>query len=461
MNRPTIRTAIGLVCLLATACGKKGPPLAPFARVPATVDNVTAQRSGDDVFVTFKVPTANVDGQQPADIGSLEIYAITAISPPETDEQRELATLVATLPVRPILPPFATPSSPEVATGGKPFELPLLPPGIDRAVPAVVKEALTAEMRVAVPLPPKPGTVAPVVSEAQEPLVGPLIAPEPTQLPRRYYFVVGVSPRGRKAPASAAIAVPLEAASSAPGAPQIVVAETGLTLSWTPPADARSAVFAELPPPPPPPPVVVPPGNASPATLKPPPIPLAPLVAKSLGFQSEATTYNLFEVPAMPPAEDPFAIVLPTPLTALPLAVTGHVITGAAFGVDRCFVVRPVDKLAGTTVMGPASPKTCVTPADTFPPAAPRSLAAIAGSGVISLIWEPNIETDLAGYLVLRGEAPGDTLRAVTPEPVVATTYRDTTARAGTRYVYVVVAVDRATPQNVSLQSNRVEETAR
>ena len=434
MNRPTIRTAIGLVCLLAAACG-------------------------DDVFVTFKVPTANVDGQQPADIGSLEIYAITAISPPETDEQRELATLVATLPVRPILPPFATPSSPEVATGGKPLELPLLPPGIDRAVPAVVKEALTAEMRVAVPLPPKPGTVAPVVSEAQEPLVGPLIAPEPTQLPRRYYFVVGVSPRGRKAPASAAIAVPLEAASSAPGAPQIVVAETGLTLSWTPPADARSAVFAELPPPPPP--VVVPPGNASPATLKPPPIPLAPLVAKSLGFQSEATTYNLFEVPAMPPAEDPFAIVLPTPLTALPLAVTGHVITGAAFGVDRCFVVRPVDKLAGATVMGPASPKTCVTPADTFPPVAPRSLAAIAGSGVISLIWEPNIETDLAGYLVLRGEAPGDTLRAVTPEPVVATTYRDTTARAGTRYVYVVVAVDRATPQNVSLQSNRVEETAR
>ena len=131
------------------------------------------------------------------------------------------------------------------------------------------------------------------------------------------------------------------------------------------------------------------------------------------------------------------------------------------FGVERCFVVRPVDKLAGATVMGPASPQTCVTPADTFPPAAPRSLAAIAGAGVISLIWEPNIESDLAGYLVLRGEAPGDTLRAITPEPVVATTFRDTTARAGTHYVYVVVAVDRATPQNVSAQSNRVEETAR
>ena len=72
-----------------------------------------------------------------------------------------------------------------------------------------------------------------------------------------------------------------------------------------------------------------------------------------------------------------------------------------------------------------------------------------------------NSDSDLAGYLVLRGDAPGDTLRAITPEPVAATTYRDTTARAGMRYVYVVVAVDRASPQNVSAQSNRVEETAR
>ena len=41
------------------------------------------------------------------------------------------------------------------------------------------------------------------------------------------------------------------------------------------------------------------------------------------------------------------------------------------------------------------------------------------------------------------------------------TTYRDTTVRPGVRYVYVVVAVDTADPQNVSGQSNRAEETAR
>ncbi|MDP3719162.1 MAG: hypothetical protein Q8T13_15470 [Acidobacteriota bacterium] len=426
--------------MAVAACGKKGPPLAPFVRVPATVDTVTAQRIGDDVYVSFPVPKANVDGQQPADIGSLEVYAITAASPPETDEQRELATLVATVPVQPILPELPPP-----AAGVEVPPVPVLP-GVDRAVPAVVRETLTAEQRIAIELPPNPATLARVASPDQEPLPGPLVAPSPTELPRRYYFVIGVSARGRKAPASVPVAVPLEPASSAPGAPQIAVTESAMTITWAPSPDARSAAFGEPPPP----------ANVTP------PVPVVPpLPAKSLGFQSEATTYHLFEVPSTAAAENPFAIPLPTPLTPQPLAVTEHAIQGVTFGVERCFVVRPVDRIAGAVVTGPASPRTCVTPADTFPPAAPRSLAAIAGEGVISLIWEANTEADLAGYLVLRGDAPGDTLRAITPEPVTATTYRDTTARTGARYVYVVVAVDRATPQNVSPQSNRVEETAR
>ena len=53
------------------------------------------------------------------------------------------------------------------------------------------------------------------------------------------------------------------------------------------------------------------------------------------------------------------------------------------------------------------------------------------------------------------------TLAALTPSPVRETTFRDTTVRPGVRYVYAVVAVDTADPQNVSPQSNRAEETAR
>jgi fibronectin type 3 domain-containing protein len=115
----------------------------------------------------------------------------------------------------------------------------------------------------------------------------------------------------------------------------------------------------------------------------------------------------------------------------------------------------------GAVVQGPASPITCVTPRDTFAPAAPKQLAAIGSAGIINLIWEPNSEPDLAGYIVLRGDAPGDKLQALTPAPISATNYRDTDVKPGVRYVYAVVAVDKAEPPNVSVQSNRAEETAR
>ncbi len=114
------------ILVASVACGKKGPPLAPFVRVPATVANVTAQRVGGDIYLSFPVPATNVDGQQPADIASLEVYAVTSTRPPATEEQRDVATLIATVPVRPILPELPVP-----ANGSPPPPLPL-PPGVDR-----------------------------------------------------------------------------------------------------------------------------------------------------------------------------------------------------------------------------------------------------------------------------------------------------------------------------------------
>ena len=100
----------------------------------------------------------------------------------------------------------------------------------------------------------------------------------------------------------------------------------------------------------------------------------------------------------------------------------------------------------------PSAP-TCVTPVDTFPPAPPKSLALIAGGNGVSLLWEANTEADLGGYLVLRGEAPGDKLSPLTKAPITDTSFLDTTARRGRTYVYQVVAVDRSTPPNQSAPS--------
>ena len=122
-------------------------------------------------------------------------------------------------------------------------------------------------------------------------------------------------------------------------------------------------------------------------------------------------------------------------------------------------MVRTVALVQNVRVESDPSGPACVLPRDTFPPAAPKGLSAVSAPGVMNLIWDASPEADLAGYLVLRGEAPGDTLRPLTPEPIRETTFKDTTVVAGARYVYALVAVDRS--GNQSAPSDRLEETAR
>ena len=98
-------------------------------------------------------------------------------------------------------------------------------------------------------------------------------------------------------------------------------------------------------------------------------------------------------------------------------------------GADGKYVEWGVE-MAGTVAIesAPSTP-TCVTAVDIFPPAAPKSLALIAGGNGVSLLWEANTEADLGGYLVLRGEAPDDKLSPLTKAPITDTSFLDTTAR--------------------------------
>ncbi len=447
-----------------SACGKKGPPLAPFSRVPSAVGGITTNRIGDDIYLTFQVPSTNADGRKPADIQEVRVYAVTADHAPTNEAQREMATLIATVPVRPIMP-----DPPAPVNGSAPPPVPL-PPGVDRGTTAVVREHVTQDTEAAVTLPiDKKIAVTAVPPSSNASPFGPLVAPPPTRLPGRHYFAIASSTRDRKSAPSPVVSLPLERGSSAPGAPVITTDATSMTITWTPPADARAASF--LIPPTPKPPTVVP-GNETPGNVTPKaPAPLAPLAAKTLGFASDATTYHVYDVtpkpdlPAVPDASaapvlpNPYDIKMPAAITPAPVADAEFVVKGVAFGVERCFEVRAVDKVYGAVIIGPPSPRTCITPQDEFPPAAPRSVAAIAAPGVINLIWEANTEADLAGYIVLRGDAPGDTLQAVTSEPITTNTFRDDTVKPGARYVYAVVAVDRS--KNHSPPSSRVEETAR
>jgi hypothetical protein len=291
----------------------------------------------------------------------------------------------------------------------------------------VIREQLTPAMQTIVAL---PEIERRRFAEAVETFSGPLIAPTESTEPKRYYFAVAVSSNGRYSPAGF-FPVPLGTTSSAPGAPALSHDETTLTIKWTPPPDVRG-------------PQPVPPSDVLPS--------------RSLIPDVPTTTYDVYEVSRNGSPTNATAPV-PTPVTPAPVGELQITQPITALGVERCFQVRSVDIVSGYHVRGPASPMTCLELKDTFAPAAPPSLAAVASGGAINLIWDPSTAKDLAGYLVLRGEAPGATLTPLTKEPIDKTAFVDSDVRPGVTYIYAVVAIDKA--GNRSAESNRVEETAR
>lgn len=219
----------------------------------------------------------------------------------------------------------------------------------------------------------------------------------------RYYAVAGVSSRRRVGAVSEVVAVPLTAIPDPPSQLTASFTESAITLDWL---------------------------GASPSTR-----------------------YRIYEVTDGTPA--------PAPINAEPLAGTSFDDPRVAFGVERCYLVRAAVVTGGASVESAGAGPVCITPRDVFPPPAPANLTAVAGTGAVSLIWDAVDTPDLAGYLVLRAEAPGDKLQPLFDTPISETTYKDATTVAGTRYVYAVVAVDKASPANRSAESNRVEETGR
>lgn len=231
----------------------------------------------------------------------------------------------------------------------------------------------------------------------------PAAPPAPTYAVR-IYAIRGLTKGGRSGPPATRVPLPLVDPAAPPAAPAAAVTEKAITLTWT-------AVPSETP-----------------------------------------LSYNVYKAGANAPAE---------PINGEPIGAASIDRPIAAFGTEECFAVRSVMSIGGASIESAPSDPVCVTPRDTFPPAAPKGLAVVAGPGTVNLSWDANTEPDLAGYLVLRGDAPGETLQPLMQAPIAGTSYEDRTAKAGARYVYAVVAVDKATPPNTSPQSARVEETAR
>ncbi len=79
---------------------------------------------------------------------------------------------------------------------------------------------------------------------------------------------------------------------------------------------------------------------------------------------------------------------------------------------------------------------------DSDAPAIPVGLVGYDGYNRTSLRWDPNTESDLAGYRVYRKTEPAGSWVLLTATPRVATWYHDDTAVVGTSYRYRIRAID-------------------
>jgi hypothetical protein len=407
--RPYVLAILGAVTLVA--CGKKGPPLAPLRLIPEAPGSVSAVRLASEAHLRFTVPSQYAGGVPGVpDLDRIEIFAVSLVPGAPAPPNRDLLTptyLVGTVPVR---PPAVEGAPASAAPDTRPG-----PGDVATFVEELTKDTLN-------PTPPAPGTAAaapaaPATSPTGTPpgaLAGtpaPAAAPAGTAAPAapaypvRIYALRAVMRGGRAGSPSPRVSVPLVPPPAPPSAVTVDFNEKAIIVSWTPP------------------------------------------VAEVAG---STVLFNVYDAAA--PAGPP--------LNPAPIPGNTFELPGVEFGVEKCVVVRTLVQVGGVPIESEASPRQCVTPRDKFAPAAPQNLSVNASPGAVSLIWDANTEPDLAGYVVLRGDAPGDTLQPLTPTPIRETVYRDTTVKPGVRYVYAVVAVDKATPPNTSPQSARVEVTA-
>ena len=100
---------------------------------------------------------------------------------------------------------------------------------------------------------------------------------------------------------------------------------------------------------------------------------------------------------------------------------------------------------------------------DVFPPTVPSGLAAVAttdangGSPAIDLSWQPDSDTELAGYIVYRREGDAAWQRISPAQPVAGPAFHDAQVQPGHTYGYAVSAIDQKGHE--SARSAEAQET--
>jgi hypothetical protein len=403
---------IGVSILIQVACGKKGPPEAPFVRVPAPMTDLRVQRIGDDVIIGFTLPIRNQDGTQPADLERVDIYAMTvqphlpADRTLDLEEFEEDATLVTTIEVAP---------PPEPSASEEPSETSEEPPPVDlrplQGSPVTFSETITAALLVPVQVEPweeergrREREEAEEKEDAgpQKPVKVPLMTPPLAGPLERRYAVVGVSTDGNESEPAVRIAVPLVTPPFAPSELVVTYDEEVATVAWALPVGVRRAVQITITPglgplagsPPSP--------LADPAQAVPPPLVPPPSVVPGVGGADTAA-----------------------PATAL----------SGVGGADTPGLTVP--GVGGAATAAPATPG--VAGAVPAVPAVPLVPPPLASTPIVE--WPPASRYELF-EIVDPGDGPTVMPQPLNLLPLTVPTYVDKRVEFGVEHCYAVVTLD-------------------
>jgi hypothetical protein len=249
------------------------------------------------------------------------------------------------------------------------------------------------------------------------------------------YFVEPLSPRGRSAgPSNAAHVLAGEAPAPVAGL-SAQLRKEGVVLSWKPDTSADQAAVIRL---------------------------RRKLLTQpsQAGGAAKSNSQQGILAPAKEPTEQSLLVGSP--------AQTGRAIDktirfGQIYEYRVQRVARVIIDSQTVELAGPLSEPIRVEAIDTFPPAVPTGLAAVATAAdsatgpSIDLSWLPVTEADLAGYAVYRREGTDEWKRISPSQPFVGPAFHDTHVQPSHIYHYAVTAIDQLGHE--SARSVEAEET--
>jgi hypothetical protein len=386
---------------LVAGCASPGPPQPPSLNLPEVVKDLTAERVGDVVHLHWTTPETTTDRIDIKGAMTAEICRITVSAPAS---QKPACTPVARLPVQP----------------GRGRSEEALPPVLTVDPPSLLAYRV--------------------------------------QILNGHGRSAGLSPEAFAAAGAAPL--PVEQLRATP-------TRDGAMLEWQQKSTSAAVELDRLP--------VSPEG----VVIEPPQRKAASKSSSRLTLKKPSGSQPKPASAPKPIPPKPLPMTVPPPIEvklrtpAQPADTGGTIDHTAQAGETYRYTAQRVRSISlnGHTLEmhSAASPPVTVVMRNTFPPHVPSGLEAVPGGATaadrsIDLSWTPDIDADLAGYIVYRQEVDEKGIVAGTATrlnltPVAGPAYRDQTAMAGHRYAYRVSAVDTA--GNESAPSAEVQETLR